>query len=262
MHGRRSWLHEEDPSQWLTITFVPDSSQGDVIARGLGHWGPIEHIPNDHVTRSWDRSPYNQRVLGVDQRPSSHESSGIDTPGTTGGFLPSHHKPMDRETLARNLDLEPEELSPFLDRHNNWKNDISYRIVGSTATLIRRAWGWRVTVEDDDKLLMAHTLHDPEWADVWDQHFEDRGEPNLRKWERYGALARHRRERAAHLGVEEWRVVPCGGNGGAGGPGGDDGKVGKACEWGCGTMKTAKVVTDYLKKARAKRLYADSDDEE
>lgn len=190
----------------------------------------------------WNCHPYNQRVLNFN---SSADNAGA-APATT---TPRRNKPLDKATIAGFLDLEPEELSPFLESRANWKGDITYGIIGSTAKLIRRAWGWRLTAEDDDKILMAHTLHDPEWADIWDDHFEARGEPNLRTWERYGALARHRRERAAQMGVEEWRVVPC---------------AGGECEWACGTMKTAKVVTDYLKKARAFRRapFGESDDEE
>ncbi|GJN80206.1 hypothetical protein PLIIFM63780_003731 [Purpureocillium lilacinum] len=241
LQARRSWIGDEDPSAWLTICFVPDSCQGEVLARGLNSSGPVEHVYPDHISRMWNCHPYNQRVLNFN--PSA------DNAGAAPATTPRRSKPLDKATIAGFLDLEPEELSPFLESRANWKGDITYGIIGSTAKLIRRAWGWRLTAEDDDKILMAHTLHDPEWADIWDDHFEARGEPNLRTWERYGALARHRRERAAQMGVEEWRVVPC---------------AGGECEWACGTMKTAKVVTDYLKKARAFRRapFGESDDEE
>lgn len=72
---------------------------------------------------------------------------------------------------------------------------------------------------------MTNTLHDPDWADEWDRHFAARGAVNLRTWERYGALARHRRHRAAEQGLEPWRVPRCD----------------PACPWACGDLRAAPV---------------------
>ncbi|KAF4589707.1 Nucleotide-binding, alpha-beta plait [Ophiocordyceps camponoti-floridani] len=110
----------------------------------------------------------------------------------------------------------------------------------------RRAWSWSITREDDIKLsLMAFTLHDPDWAEEWDLHFEAEGTPHLGKWERYGWLARHRREKAVEQGLEEWQVPECG----------DD------CPWKCGQLSRAAVpavIKDYL-AGKAKRDDSDSE---
>ncbi|KAJ6445072.1 nucleotide-binding, alpha-beta plait [Purpureocillium lavendulum] len=215
-----------DPNASLTISYVLDSSHSEPGTDGL-RASSIPHVQSDHISRAWASAPQNPR------RPASNS-------------------PPSATALASWLGLEPDELEPFLDERRYWKQDVTYRIVGSTATLIRRAWSWRITEEDHTKIFMASTLHDPEWEEHWDRHFEARDEINLRTWERYGAMARHRRERAAQEGVEQWRVTACCGGGIS------------PCEWGCGTMKTAKVVVDYLEAARRPRTVAweeDDDDE-
>ncbi|KYK59094.1 hypothetical protein DCS_00222 [Drechmeria coniospora] len=58
----------------------------------------------------------------------------------------------------------------------------------------------------DIKLLMANTLYEPAWANEWDRHFKANGTIDLRTWERYGMLSKHRRQRTAELGIEEARI--------------------------------------------------------
>lgn len=208
-------------SPWaLCARAVPDLSQGrlaDVPA-------VVGLIPADHVERQWNRAPFSQAPEPVEDCESA--SSKPASPSAS-------------EKLVAALSVSPSALSLDLaDRAT--RADTEYRIVGSTVALTRRAWGWRISAADDDKLLMANTLHEPAWADEWDRHFAARGAVNLRTWERYGMLTRHRRDKAAEQGLEHWRVPRCGG----------------ACEWRCGDLKAAPVpavVPDYLKSILRRR---------
>ncbi|KAM0519070.1 hypothetical protein ACHAPE_004066 [Trichoderma viride] len=61
-------------------------------------------------------------------------------------------------------DVEEDEVEDlFLDFENH--KDTDYKIIGSNITITRRKWSWSMTDEDDTKLLMANTLHEPDWAE-------------------------------------------------------------------------------------------------
>lgn len=66
-----------------------------------------------------------------------------------------------------------------------------------------------MTDEDNTKLLLANTLHEPDWAEHWDEYFKNRGEINVRTWEAYGMLAKHREEKAAEQGLDLGAVPKC-----------------------------------------------------
>jgi hypothetical protein len=137
-----------------------------------------------------------------------------------------------QERLAIQYDIEENEVDSFLHDLENHQ-DTEYRLVGSNITITRRKWGWKTNTEDETKLLMANTLHDPDWAEQWDEYFLNRGEINIRIWEQYGRLARHRREKAAEQGLSLEMVPKC-----------DTG-----CEMGCRDIKAtpvAAVVKKYL----------------
>ncbi|PHH76608.1 hypothetical protein CDD80_1394 [Ophiocordyceps camponoti-rufipedis] len=164
----------------------------------------IAHIPSDHVQKKWNKAPY------------------IGPPEVSRYRL----------AMAEALDVTPSRLSSYIESRENFQ-PVEYRILGSTIKLTRKAWSWSISTTDDIKLLMAFTLHDPDWAEEWDLHFEAEGTPHLGKWERYGWLAKHRREKALEQGLEEWQVPEC-----------DD-----DCPWKCGQLSRAAVpavIRDYL----------------
>ncbi|EHK50422.1 hypothetical protein TRIATDRAFT_297202 [Trichoderma atroviride IMI 206040] len=66
-----------------------------------------------------------------------------------------------------------------------------------------------MTDKDHTKLLLANTLHEPDWADHWDEYFRNRGEINIRTWEAYGMLAKHREEKVAKQGLDQGAVPKC-----------------------------------------------------
>ncbi|KAM5347866.1 hypothetical protein ACJ41O_007690 [Fusarium nematophilum] len=63
--------------------------------------------------------------------------------------------------------------------------------------------------EQDISLLMDVTLHKPEWKKFWDTFCDARSLGNLRAWDEYGKLAKHRREKAAEQGLEPGTVPDC-----------------------------------------------------
>jgi hypothetical protein len=84
-----------------------------------------------------------------------------------------------------------------------------------------------------ERLHMANNLHEPEYADEFDDYFDSRGEINLRKWEQYGFLAQHRRELADSQGLKDWEAPACQIN----------------CTFGCQSIKsapTAKGIKEWM----------------
>ena len=91
-----------------------------------------------------------------------------------------------------------------------------------------------------------HVLVQQHLASVLKEHdSQDETEPDdvvkLRTWERYGRLARHRREKSTELGVEQWCVPRCEAR----------------CPWGCVDMKASplpSVIKEYLDATSQYRL--------
>ncbi|RDA94690.1 hypothetical protein CP533_6793 [Ophiocordyceps camponoti-saundersi (nom. inval.)] len=189
----------------------------------------VEHVAPDQLEKTWNCWPWNRE---------GDETSLIN-------WAEEYEKDNERRNraLAEALDITYEELPDYLESRQKFV-DVEYSIIGSTIKLTRRAWSWSISVEDDHKLLMANTLHDPDWADEWDETFRAEGTPNLRTWERYGMLARHRREKARELGLEEWRVPDCKGE----------------CEWGCCDLKDCPVP-DVVKRFLEMKPQPHNDDD-
>ncbi|KAH0491076.1 hypothetical protein TgHK011_002519 [Trichoderma gracile] len=176
---------------------------------------PVKHHSDDDLHAKWNCHPYNDYV-----------PPRLRTAPTGSTRLPLRT----RIALQRRIDeTEVDSYLEDLEKHE----DTEYRIVGSSATVKRRKHGWSITDEDENKLLLANTLHDPEWADYWDEHYKCKGEINRRKYEHYGMVSRHRREVAAEQGLDMEAVPDC--------P--------KGCEMGCRDMKktpAAPVVEEFL----------------
>lgn len=230
------------------VRYVSDSTQGtqDRVQDGPSCTHIVGHIPGDHLHRAWNRLPYNRH--GSEQhRPVSLMRD--QEPQDDSAPPPCAASPSATEALAEALCISPSEVSSYLaDRAHDFR-DTEYRIVGSTIKLVRRAWSWGISAADDTKLLMANSLHEPDWEDEWDRHFEAHGSVNLRTWERYGRLARHRREKASEMGVEEWRVPRCEGR----------------CPWGCSDMKASplpRVIREYLDAPRRDLLLSEDEEED
>jgi hypothetical protein len=150
------------------------------------------------LQKTWAKAPYNMDVT------APFGSSPQTNPGSTQQNIVTENSPI--------VASESEDRKTF--------KETVYRIIGSNITLTRCKWSWKLSAADDLKLLMANTLHDPDWADDWDTYFRSSGQVNLRTWEEYGTLAAHRRECAAAQGLGQGMVPTC-----------------EACAWGCGRLK-------------------------
>ncbi|KHN98945.1 Nucleotide-binding, alpha-beta plait [Metarhizium album ARSEF 1941] len=202
------------------MCYIPDSSQGRMQDNYDSHGGVIPFTEPDVLRTAWDREPYNTR-----RAPPPH-----DTPG---GKLALSSKRTPEEILAEYFCIDPSEVWSHLQDRKSFK-DTTDRSIGVAARLTRHKWSWSITAEDELKLklLMANTLHDPDWADKWDEYFRARDMINLRTWEEYGMLAKHRRECAEAQGLPEGMVPTCDG-----------------CSWGCVSLKSApapRLVQDYF----------------
>ncbi|KAF3076198.1 hypothetical protein CFAM422_001531 [Trichoderma lentiforme] len=182
---------------------------------------PISHPFGDDLEEQWNRYPYNDYL-------PPHLRRAAAEMGPTRVSL--------KTRLALQYDIDESEVDDYLDDLEAHK-DTEYRIIGSDITLTRRKWGWKISAEDEAKLLLENTLHEPDWADYWDEHFKACGEINRRKWEHYGMVAKHRREKAEEQGLAPDTVPKC--------P--------KSCEMGCRGIKAvpaAAVVKKFLERSK------------
>ncbi|TFB00314.1 hypothetical protein CCMA1212_007785 [Trichoderma ghanense] len=176
---------------------------------------PVKHRQDDDLDARWNCHPYNDYV-----------PPHLRTAPTGPTRLPL------RTRIALQRDVDETKADGYLDDLEKHE-DTEYRIVGRSATIKRRKHGWSTSEEDGNKLLLANTLHDPERADYWDEHYKCKGEINRRKYEQYGMVAQHRREVAAEQGLGMEAVPSC--------P--------KGCKMGCRDMKetpAAPVVKEFL----------------
>lgn len=196
---------------------VPDVTQiSDHVAKTP--CGIIKCLPQDDLQGYWNTHPYNYS-------PPHFEKAAAAQQAPTRLSL--------QKRLALQHDIEEDEVDNLLYDLENHK-DTDYKIIGSNITITRRKWSWSMSDEDDTKLLMANTLHEPDWAEHWDEYFLNRGEINIRTWEQYGMLAKHRRSRAAEQGLISLGAVPI---------------CEKGCGMGCRDIKktpVTAVVKKYL----------------
>lgn len=215
----------------LHVGFVDDSSQGHHFQPPKASQSVVGHVSPNHLHDTWNCAPFNERTLAhYDAAQQAVKAESEAQQREKQPSSPPRAAPTKR--LAECYNISPSQLSSYLAERQNFA-DTDYRVLGSNITLTRRAWSWKLQGDDDIKLLMANTLHEPEWADEWDQHFAAHGAVNLRTWERYGMLARHRRDKAAEQGIEGWRVPHCS----------------AMCEWACCDIKAVpvpRVVERYL----------------
>ncbi|KAL7911783.1 hypothetical protein GGI35DRAFT_298716 [Trichoderma velutinum] len=186
---------------------------------------PVSHCSGDDLEEQWNRYPYN------DYLPPHLQRATAET-GPTRVSL--------KTRLAMQYNIDESEVDDYLEDLEDHK-DTEYRIIGSSITLSRRKWGWSISAEDETKLLLENTLHEPDWEEYWDEHFKACGEINRRKWEHYGMMAKHRREKAAEQGLSLDTVPKC--------P--------KACEMGCRDIKAvpaAAVVKKFFESSKRAAL--------
>ncbi|KAM0522502.1 hypothetical protein ACHAPE_002093 [Trichoderma viride] len=201
-----------------TVRFIiPDATQICDYNEKMPY-GIIKQLPEDDLERQWNVQPYNRL-------PPHLEKEAVQQ-GPTRLSL--------EKRIALQHEIEEDEVEDLLLDLENHK-DTDYKIIGSNITITRRKWSWSMTDEDDTKLLMANTLHEPDWAEHWDKYFRDRGELNIRKWEAYGMMAKHRREKAAEQGLDLDAVPKC-----------EDG-----CEMGCQELQKTPMdakIKQWLKQ--------------
>ncbi|KAM6485936.1 hypothetical protein HDV62DRAFT_403305 [Trichoderma sp. SZMC 28011] len=220
--GRFSDFYTINPEGANWRMFLADSTHTNESLsriRARQRESPISHLYGEDLEEQWNRYPYN------DYLPPHLRKSAAEL-GPTRVSL--------KTRLALQYDIDESEVDDYLDDLEARK-DTEYRIIGSDITLTRRKWGWKISAEDEAKLLLENTLHEPDWADYWDEHFKACGEINRRKWEHYGMVAKHRREKAEEQGLGPDTVPKC--------P--------KSCEMGCRDIKVvpaAAVVKKFLEK--------------
>ncbi|KAK4085113.1 uncharacterized protein Triagg1_103 [Trichoderma aggressivum f. europaeum] len=222
--GRFSDFYTINPEDGKFRRFLRDSThESEVLSRirPRQRESPISRRSGDDLEAQWNRYPYND-YLPPHLRRAAAEMGPTRIPLKT--------------RLALQYDIDESEVDDYLYDLENHK-DTEYRILGSSMTLTRRKYGWSMSAEDEAKLLLENTLHEPDWAEYWDEHFKACGEINRRKWEHYGMVAKHRREMAEEQGLREHTVPKC--------P--------KGCEMGCRDIKAvpaAAVVKKFLERSK------------
>ncbi|KAL7942530.1 hypothetical protein V8C42DRAFT_354685 [Trichoderma barbatum] len=200
-----------DPQDAKFRMFLDDSTN---VAESKYHpqqfENPVIPRPEDDMEKHWNRHPYNDYL-------PPHLRRAAAPSGPTRLSL--------KTRLALQYDIDESEVDDYLEDLEKHQGT-EYRLIGSSITLTRRKWGWSMSAEDETKLLLEITLHEPDWAEYWDEHFKCNGEINRRKWEHYGMVARHRREKAAEQGLDLDTVPMC--------P--------KGCEMGCRDIRAAPVA--------------------
>lgn len=220
------------------MRYVADSSQrGDMRDVYAETGGLIERVEPDVLQKTFDREPFNtyKPARQQQQQPRFNRGAAAALVKVSPESCP---KKSNQDVLAEYFDIEPAELCDFVRDREHFQ-DTQYKIIGSNITLTRHRYSWSISKEDDVKLLMANTLHSPEWAGDWDAHFEVQGTIHLGRWERYGMLAEHRRRLAAEQHVDAWAVPRC------------DGLHG--CDWACRALKdtpAASLIKEWRRKRR------------
>lgn len=178
---------------------MPFANEGEMTPEGDFL---ISHVPHDFWSKRWATHPYNQ-TLGNEVIQNETKKSRDAAPEASVPMGWAYG-----DSLSEEFQLEGITADDFHHRHITHR-DIEYSILGSNIRLTRRAWGWSISVKDEMKLLMSHTLHDPEWTSYWDSYFLSSGSLNIRKYEQYGFLAKHRREQASAQGLSSSTVPVC-----------------------------------------------------
>lgn len=165
----------------------------------------VEHVDPAFLANEYNCEPYRpaspaagETGRGQEEEEEEPEDEAVEAKGGQDPIQTWN------EAQAELFNIEPDQVPDFMHHYYETFQPTTYCIVGSTIKLKRYSSSWQILSEDWLKLLMANTLHEPEWASAWDAHFAGRGEINLRKWEEYGMLAAHRRavEAAAGSGGE------------------------------------------------------------
>lgn len=215
--GRFSDIYKYCKEEGNFRVIVPDVTQ-ICSYNARSPCGIIKQLPEDDLEKRWDVHPYNRLPPHLEKEAAQQGPTRLSL----------------QKRLALQHEIEDDEVDNLLYDLENHK-DTDYKIIGSNITITRRKWSWSMTDEDDTKLLLANTLHEPDWAEHWDAYFRDRGEINIRTWEQYGMMASHRREKAVEQGLELGAVPNCE----------------KDCEMGCRDLKKTPVdieVKKWLKR--------------
>ncbi|KAK2612760.1 hypothetical protein QQS21_001211 [Conoideocrella luteorostrata] len=211
---------------------VKDSSFGSMEDIYASTDGIIPFVDPDIFEKTWNKAPYNT-FRPHDAPVLVDKSPGIaDPPSPSPPPVPTR-----QELIAEDFGIEPEQVDDFLEERNRDFKPTTYRVMGSNIKITRDKYSWTTTVEDGIKLWMAASLHDP--REDWDSWFRVHNMINVRTWEAYGMLARHRRELAKEQGLEEGAIPRCGN---------------RNCEFGCREWKDTpvpKFIRDWCKKRRS-----------
>ncbi|KAK7429979.1 hypothetical protein QQZ08_003601 [Neonectria magnoliae] len=152
----------------------------------------VEHVPIDHLALEWDRRPWNT-LWPMTVTSSMQPIRRKPVPSSVHTLKSAFFESLKFEAI--NFQLDDDSTRLF--------QGFRFTIVGNTVRINLRNSTWVIASREEIEPLMERTLHDPDWANFWDLYFTSNKQVNIRKWDEYGQLAKHRRQEAAKQGLQD-----------------------------------------------------------
>ncbi|KAK7403176.1 hypothetical protein QQX98_011080 [Neonectria punicea] len=152
----------------------------------------VEYVPIDHLALEWDRRPWNTQ-WPMTINPSMHPIRRKPVPLSVDTLGSAFFESLKSEAI----NFQPDDDSTRLFQ------GFRFTIVGNKVRMNWRDSSWVIASREGIEPLMKHTLHDPDWASFWDLYFTNNKQVNIRKWDEYGKIAKHRRQGAAEQGLQD-----------------------------------------------------------
>ncbi|KAF7532623.1 hypothetical protein G7Z17_g13619 [Cylindrodendrum hubeiense] len=152
----------------------------------------IPHVPVDHLALKWDVRPWNMLW------PTSFVN--FPAPSIPRKPVPASTKPETALLKSLNINIHSVEQDEGKTCYA-WGH--RYAIVGTTIRIYSRDKRWTIAQKNDVDSLFASTSNIPEYSKFWDTYFANNDMINVRKWEEYAKIARHRREKSAEQGLQD-----------------------------------------------------------
>lgn len=190
------------------------------------------YIPDCHPLLDCNMSLVTARLDSTDS-----DVSVLPSEGLVAAFVPHDHLDRKFNRLPYNQTW-PEKFYPIMNMHGlepRPHHDTMLETIQKYVLLSRTCWSWQIPESlRSDHDMALDTLGDPNWQDAWVSFFRANADKteDLLRWADYAAVAEHRREKTAELGLEPGQV-PCCVN----------------CRFRCGASKektVPQVVQDFL----------------
>ncbi|KPM45358.1 hypothetical protein AK830_g1242 [Neonectria ditissima] len=183
-------FYPPSPQHRIVPTFC-DSDYKTSDLWGVTNKHTIQYRPIDHLALEWDQRPWNKKWPATIVRPSF--SIPRKPVPTTKAYANNTDESLKFETKTS----QPSDGSTRIFQ------GFRFTIVGNTMRIALQNHTWVIATDDQIQPLMQKTLHVPGWASFWDLWFQNTGQINLRKWDEYARIARHRRQQAAAQGLQD-----------------------------------------------------------